>query len=256
MSEISNIPTPPKDILARKRASAYFGLFSFMLVSGILSIPLVLSGILGLQNPNLIVALAFTNICFLLVIYIFTRWTDNLAGYKETLGLGRFSIKQFGFGMFVGAAGFGLLDLLGFILGKFDVELENSETSDQIINAGGASRWVVLILLVPIVVPFIEELFFRGFILGNALEGFEVEKRSLRGKAWIGILISSLCFAFAHIQGFSTATDFFIPGWIFFMAVVYGIMRTKFDSIWSTFAAHMTYNGTTALIVIMSSIRI
>ena len=75
--------------------------------------------------------------------------------------------------------------------------------------------------------PFVEEVFFRGFVLGGLAVAF--------GDLW-AVVISSALFTFMHV---SPAT--FIP--LFITAMLLGWLYLRTRSIWPPVAAHSTQNA-------------
>lgn len=165
---------------------------------------------------------------------------------RALLAMQNFSKKWFfgsaaiGLAMFLGLQGCSLL-INTFL--PSDNKIGSSDTSTEVFSQGGFWGMFTILFLVPVLIPIIEEIVFRGVILNNMLIA-GVSK-------YISIPLSAAIFSLAHFQGASTATDAFIVAWIFLLAVVQGIVFYKTRSIWNTIAIHVAYNGTTALITVL-----
>ena len=98
------------------------------------------------------------------------------------------------------------------------------------INAYQTAAWPILLFVAVVVVaPFIEEMYFRGFLL----EGL---RRSRLGTAG-AIILTSLAWSALHVQ-----YDVFIVVVIFIQGIVLGVVRVKTGSIWSVIMMHTCFN--------------
>jgi membrane protease YdiL (CAAX protease family) len=90
--------------------------------------------------------------------------------------------------------------------------------------------WIAVVFFAPV----FEEAFFRGFLF----EGFRRARTGIIG----AIIITSLTWSLLHIQyePFHMAT-------IFVLGLLYGIVRYKTGSLWSTFIMH-AFNNTAAMV--------
>jgi uncharacterized protein len=89
--------------------------------------------------------------------------------------------------------------------------------------------------------PFMEELFFRGFL-------YPVLARRLG--VFMGILLTALPFAFIHIIEYKSWVPVFI---VFLVGVVLTLVRAKRHSVASSFIVHAIYNGVPILATIIVS---
>ena len=106
----------------------------------------------------------------------------------------------------------------------FGIEAPSSKI-DELVMSGNVSG-NILIVVTAVVAPFCEEIYFRGFLYPAFKKNFGVT---------IGLLLSSFCFAAAHLEIYS-----FIPimviGWI--LAYIY----EKTKSIFTVIFLHSAYN--------------
>lgn len=120
------------------------------------------------------------------------------------------------------ATAFSLLSLSGLIPESW------LETQDNAYDYVNESSELLKFLSVGLIAPLVEEILFRGLILGTL-------KKEMH--PWLAIVISALIFGAAHGTpiGFIYATALgIIMGWLF----------VKFDSVLPGFLFHMAYNTT------------
>lgn len=235
-----------KDYPARKALAAGFSLPILLMLSTVLMIPLLFIGGLGVGAAVLVTVLAEV-----LVIWGALAYTGQLKNWKQALYLTNFSWKNFFMGAGIGLALLILLQVLATVLAHFTSGVESSETSTSLAELEGIQRWIILLIVTPFIVPFVEEVFFRGYILGflRDMNG----KMSKKKATIVGVVVSTIFFAFAHIQGFSTVTDFFLIGWIAAMAVVHSLLVIKTGSVFTAYGSHMAYNLGTVLLTVIAT---
>ena len=247
---------PARDFSLRMRVAAYTSLPALLFVSSLAAIPLVAVALVRGTDPtniSILAALLLTVVAELAVVGAALAWTHQFKTARDVLGLKNFRLKTVAMG-----AGLGLFFLVGLqvlavLLAASGNSVESSDTSVSLGSAEGFQRYLVLFLIVPLIVPFVEELYFRGYVLGFLLKGHRLEGQDVRAKmVKVSILFSALFFSLAHFQGASSATDFFILIWIFMFAIVLGVVRVKTDSIYPTYAAHLVYNGLTSVLLFIS----
>lgn len=98
-----------------------------------------------------------------------------------------------------------------------------------------------------IIAPFIEEVVFRGVILGQV---------EIRYNKTAAIIVSSLLFGAAHLTNGSL--DFFSAIQLVFsgtlVGILFGVISVSENSIWASFAVHALYNGIGSILVVQSSV--
>jgi membrane protease YdiL (CAAX protease family) len=94
----------------------------------------------------------------------------------------------------------------------------------------------LMLLSVAAVVPFVEELYFRGALFTALLRS---------GPAFVAIWTTSIAFALAHQEPRNWAP-------LFLVALVLGELRRRGGSIWSGVALHATFNAATLLMVLLT----
>lgn len=178
--------------------------------------------------------------------YIFSPATYR--GFFAKFGLptvfDKRTFKHIGFGLLLGLGMWVILQTVGFIITQMGGEALSSETSNAVINSGSL---LLILFVVPILAPIVEELLFRGYILGFLV--YPDPKNSTRKIA--ALIISSALFALMHFQGLASTFDFFVLFWTFTLGLVFGITYLKTGKITTAIAAHIAYNGITSLLIVI-----
>jgi membrane protease YdiL (CAAX protease family) len=155
-----------------------------------------------------------------IVLFIKIR---NGPAIAEYLGLKSIRVKTF-------------LTLIGVVVALMvaavllDQFLSTPKDTGFTVDAFNTSRWPVLFgFAVVVFAPLFEELFFRGFIF----VGLKASKIGVVG----AIFLTALAWALLHLQydigGMAT---------IFVLGIVFGIVRWKTNSLWSTLFLHAVWN--------------
>lgn len=95
---------------------------------------------------------------------------------------------------------------------------------------------ILMLLAIAVLVPFVEELFFRGALFTPLLR---------TGPALVAVWTTSLAFALAHAEPRNW-------GPLFLIALVLGELRRLGGSIWSGVALHAAFNAATLLFVFIT----
>lgn len=172
--------------------------------------------------------------------------TNQLARNKWNQALGLVNLKMANItkGVITGLSLMIALQVLSLVISLFTEPVESSQTSTSLGETAGMSRYIVLLFIVPVIVPFVEEVFFRGYIMGFIRNSGYLTPRKM---TVIAVIISSIFFASLHVQGFATVTDWFVIGWITFVAVINAILVIRTGSVWTAVASHIAYNSITVL---------
>jgi membrane protease YdiL (CAAX protease family) len=111
-----------------------------------------------------------------------------------------------------------------------------SDTPDFQLDLYRTSVWPALLWIAVVVfAPAFEEVLFRGFLF----EGFRHSRVGVIG----AIILTAVPWALLHIQ-----YELFHIGTIFVLGIIYGFVRYKTGSLWSTLFMH-TFNNLAAMIV-------
>lgn len=220
-----------------------------MFVSVLITIPAILTQGLSINISTAVLLTALAEV----FVLVFALWyVGALDIWTERLRVRNFKIATFGLGMFVGGVLFVGLQLFSTLITNYipDGNVESSDTSVSMTELQGFEKYIVLIGFVTFLGPLLEELFFRGFVMGFMFDASAKKKTG----AIVGILISSVFFSLAHFQGLNNASDYFHMLWILIVAVCNSLLVLKFDSIWPAFGSHMTYNGITAVFMLTGNV--
>lgn len=235
-----------KDYPTRRLIAGILSLPMLFLFSTLLVVPVML------VNPALAVhipiALPLTLVAELLTILWAVKYAWPKGEWKEALSLRKPQLKHVLIGLGVGVALIVLLQLLGSGFAAMGLEIQSSNTSTSLASLTGFERVLVFFILSPLIVPVVEELFFRGFIM-NAFRGARLPSKS---RTAVAVIVSSLLFAAVHMQGFSTFTDVFLPLWIFIVALSSAFLAIRFNSIWVAVASHIAYNSATVILSVIA----
>jgi len=218
-----------------------------LLVTLIVSIPYVVSNLGALINGGVEIpihlGIGITILAELLVI----AGAVALAGLwpmTKLMFLKLHSWKHLLLGLGAGLASYVVLQGIAIAAGAlFGEPLKSSDTSQQLTQLGGIGGALFLILVVGILAPTLEELLFRGVILG-ALQ------HSSWNKAWIAIAVSAVTFGAMHFQGFGSFTDIAVLIWITIMGGFFAWLVIKTQSLWTAVAAHIAYNMVTSIVIL------
>lgn len=217
----------------------------------IMSIPFSLvAALIMMISPNSsFIAGLFATMLAVISAAIFGMWyTKDLKEYRNFLNIRKPSRWYW---YLIGFAGgiimFAGLQAVASILMSSGVSVESSETSNTIAGSSGILGIIIMAILVPFVVPIVEELFYRGYIL-SMLQNSTINKKT---GTIIGIIVSSIFFGIAHIQFTGGASDIFIPIWTGLIGLFNAILVVKSKSIYPAIILHCVYNGITVLSMIL-----
>lgn len=248
MSLIPSENQPQEELRApytyRNILVAVLGLPLMLFVGALVYVPLYIAGVKGITAAVLVTVLAEV-----LVIILALALVGKNRNWRDALYLKNFRLKNVVMGFFIGLALFILLQAASFGVSNLGGKLESSKTSSALGEIDGFTKYFVLLIIVPLVVPLVEELFFRGFIFGFIKNsGIRNQKKALI----IGVIVSSIAFGIAHIQGFSSLSDIFV----IFVTTVIGAVNCwlvyKTDSLYTAYACHAGYNLATSGVMLLA----
>lgn len=233
-----------KDYPARHRLMGILSLPLFFLLTTVIVIPFLFLGRVGITE-----SIIMTVVAEILVIMIALKYVDQLSNWRDKLKIKNFKWSNVLAGLGIGFLLYIILQVVAVGLEKLGMPITSTDTSSSVISLTGFEQLLIAFLFVPFIVPFVEEVFFRGYVLGFLRSSFK-DINSKKAVLW-SLLLSSLIFAVVHFQGLANSTDVFTLIWIFFMALVNGVLFIKTDSIYTSFALHLGYNGLTILVSTM-----
>lgn len=243
---------PLSRLKTRLTSMALFSVAILLLVITVLTIPELVSMFEvvsegGDYQPNILVSLLITVVAEVITIFIALKVVWGLRDWKNLLMLKNFQWKNVLYGLSIGLILFLLLQLMSFALDHFGVRLESSDTSLSFMGLVGWEKALVLGFLAPFIVPLVEELFFRGYILNFLRNGLGSASFRLYG----AVLISTFYFAILHFQG-TSLNDWITFLWIFMVGLINSYLVIKYDSLYPAIAVHIGYNGVTSLLLLVA----
>lgn len=164
--------------------------------------------------------------------------------YKNFFAIGKTSLNWIGITVVTFVFGYIVMQILGSINSRLEDIFPNSEVllnehkQDELINAivstPGIPYLLSSILVIGVITPICEELFFRGFLLGSFL-------RISKGNKHFAVITSSLIFAALHLQPLKI-----LP--MFFLALCLGYLYTEGKNLKYPILFHSLINTSQILI--------
>jgi membrane protease YdiL (CAAX protease family) len=152
-------------------------------------------------------------------------------------------------GMRLGAAMWLGLQVIKVLAVFSGVHVDPSTTTSTLASTSGL--WYVFIFLfcVPVLVPFVEELLFRG-----ALSSVFESVLSPRAASILFVIVSTFWFGLAHFQGAASITDLLVVAWTATIGLINCLLVLRQKTIWGAFGLHMAHNGITVLLMVIASL--
>ncbi len=166
-------------------------------------------------------AVLFLEFAYILpVVFIFAwRHID-----WRSIGFGKFDWGSLGIGCGFIAVSYGIIAVYGLILFRFGIETQGQQIV-KIFEAIDSPIWLFIVGVV--VAPFVEEIFFRGFLF----QGFR------QRYGWVtAMLLSSAIFSAAHLD-----LAAFIP--VFILGSVLAYVYHRSNSVWPGMVLHLLVNA-------------
>jgi membrane protease YdiL (CAAX protease family) len=210
--------------------------WSLLLTLGLVSMALVVGSLFGSSNLAIVIA----GPAELLLMLPAARFIAGLYGEREpkrAFALGPVSPLELLIGVSLGV----ILHLPAGYLGalverRFPTPPELLRAQLLQLTPSSSAFAVGMLLSVAVVVPFAEELFFRGAL-------FSALTRS--GPAFVAIWTTSIAFVLAHQEPRNWAP-------LLLVALALGVLRARGGSIWSGVALHAAFNAATLSFVFLN----
>jgi len=159
-------------------------------------------------------------------LFLLPVWIWALRKYRvgwEALGFRHFQGKVIGLGCGLIILIYAFNIVYGVLLTQFHFKTQ----ADSIMQLTKLTSFGVLWIGGVFIAPFVEEIFFRGFVFAGLRQSYGWKKAAL---------VSSIIFTIAHIQ-WTAFPPLFVIGFI--LAYLY----EKSESIWPAIIMHVTING-------------
>lgn len=175
--------------------------------------------------------IVFLELAYLLPVVLIFAWRRI---HWKYLGFRKFGSKVMGLGCGLLIGGYAVILLHNFILLKLGIDTQG-ESILRLIEMLESPGWFFLVGIV--FAPFVEEIFFRGFLF----QGFRQKY------GWVSaMLLSSAVFAAAHLDPVSL-----IPTFILGLVLAYLYHRS--NSLWPGIILHFLINGSSLCALFASS---
>lgn len=142
------------------------------------------------------------------------------------------------------AFGSGVIFLLGYLVSHHIIEIHTTR-ADRAIIPHSLEQLLVTLPIVALLIPFVEEMYFRGLLLSWLRQTMP---------AVLAALASAVIFALAHLHFITRPgrEGWVLTGIILVLGFVNAIWAQASRSLWPPLAVHATYNGTLVLAAYLS----
>ncbi len=189
----------------------------------------------GLTASTFVIAALATDIPMLLILYI--RLIRPGALTWGDLGLRPLPLDYtLRWGLAAGLGGLVAIDIIGTYLSQFGLR-PNQLDQFQFVLSEGPLAFAVLLVAAAVIAPFVEELFFRGFLFG-------VYRR--KQPVWLAYLVSSVLFTILHLEPnrMNVSQMAGLSAGIFLLALLLAWVYQRTGSLYPGMIAHAINNAT------------
>lgn len=136
--------------------------------------------------------------------------------------------------------------LLGFIASAIwgKVEFEQLAVKQLKMTLSNPYLFLLSVFSVILLVPFMEELLFRGF-----LQSYLKKHLGIKG----AIFLTAFIFAVVHFAPSQKEGNFQLIGALFVLSCFLGLIYEKEESLWAPIGLHSAFNGVSVLMIIFSA---
>jgi membrane protease YdiL (CAAX protease family) len=200
----------------------------------------------GLTAGTFVIAALSTDIPMLIVVYVRTvlpralTWGD--------LGLRRLPLEYVvRVGLAAGLIGLIVIDVVGTLLSQVGLR-PNQLEQFQFVLSEGPLAFGLLLIAAAFIAPFVEELFFRGFLFGLLRR---------RQSTWAAYLVSSVLFTILHLEPnrMDVAQMAGLSVGIFMLAMLLAWLYDHTGSLFPGMVAHAVNNATGLILFYAVGIR-
>jgi membrane protease YdiL (CAAX protease family) len=200
----------------------------------------------GLTTGTFLVAALSSDIPMLLVVYV--RLIMPGAVTLEELGLRPLPLDYaLRMGLAAGLSGLVVIDIVGSLLSQVGLRPNQLDQFGFVLNEGPVA-FVLLLIAAALVAPFVEELFFRGFLFG-------IYRR--RQPLWVAYLVSSVLFTVLHLDPtrMNPSQMAGLSVGIFMLAILLNWVYQHTGSLYPGMVAHAVNNATGLILFYAIGIR-
>jgi uncharacterized protein len=200
----------------------------------------------GLTSGTFLIAALSTDIPMLLLVYV--RLIMPGAVTLEELGLRREPLAYvLRMGLAAGLSGLVIIDVVGTFLSQLGLRPNQLEQFEFVLHEGPLA-FALLLVAAAVVAPFVEELFFRGFLFG-------LYRR--RQPLWLAYIASSVLFTILHLEPthMNAAQMAGLAIGIFMLAIILAWVYQHTGSLYPSMVAHAVNNATGLILFYAIGIR-
>jgi uncharacterized protein len=200
----------------------------------------------GLTAGTFVIAALSTDIPMLLIVYVRLIMPGALTW--RDLGLRPLPLDYvLRIGLAVGLTGLVVIDIVGGLLSQIGLR-PNQLEQFQFVLTEGPIAFALLLIAAAVIAPFVEELFFRGFLFGV------YRKRQPR---WLAYFVSSLLFTVLHLEPnrMNVPQMAGLSVGIFLLALILAWLYEHTGSLFPGMLAHAINNATGLILFYASGIQ-
>lgn len=200
----------------------------------------------GLTAGTFVIAALSTDIPMVLVVYV--RLIRPGALTWQDLGLRPLPLDYvLRMGLATGLAGLVIIDIIGSLLAQIGLR-PNQLDQFQFVLSEGPLAFGLLLIAAAVIAPFVEELFFRGFLFG-------VYRR--RQPRWLAYILSGVLFTVLHLEPnrMNLTQMAGLSVGIFLLALILAWLYEHTGSLYPGILAHAVNNATGLILFYAVGIR-
>ncbi len=200
----------------------------------------------GLTSGTFLIAALSTDIPMLLIVYV--RLIMPRAVTWQELGLRPLPLDYvLRMGLATGLAGLVVIDLVGSLLSQVGLR-PNQLDQFQFVLTEGPLAFALLLIAASVIAPFVEELFFRGFLFG-------LYRR--RQPLWVAYIASSVLFTIVHLEPIRMNPSQMagLSVGIFMLALMLAWLYQHTGALYPSIVAHAVNNATGLILFYAVGIR-
>lgn len=235
------------------------GIFFTYLLLAFLVLPVINVGLIRLMNQNdvskkwlgwaQIVSLFFVFICLLSYCFLIKSRARSFIFWGEgETGVRRIS-KSVLMGFMSWVISYPFVFLTGIVTSLISLAIWKEAKVEQVavkqlkMTMGQPLLFSLMIFVVVLLIPFMEELLFRGFLQS-------LMKRYL-GRMW-SLLATALIFALVHYAPSQGTGNFQLISTLFVLSIFLGFIYERERTLWAPIALHSAFNGFSVILIIFS----
>jgi len=236
-----------------------FGIFLMYLLLAFLVLPAINIGLIRLLNHNevskvwlgwaQIASLFFVYICLISYCFLIKAEARSFIFWGEEKPSVQRTTKSVLMGFVSWVVGYPFVFLTGILTGLISLWIWKEAKVEQVavkqlkMTMGQPLMFGLMIFLVVILVPFMEELLFRGFLQSYL-------KRHL-GRLW-SLFTTAFIFALVHYAPSQGTGNFQLITSLFVLSIFLGFIYERERTLWAPVALHSAFNGFSVLLIIFS----